>query len=130
MNKGELIKRAKTTLEGSPSDAVCVTSDGSVFLVENKSFANAHSLKLEEQNILVVGKTDKFAKDNERLLFKSSKWEFVLADGIEIVEEPTGSKSDLESFNIKELRDMAKELEGYKHALSKAELINLISENL
>jgi hypothetical protein len=149
----EKLKKAKSVLISKDVNAVCVTSDGSVFHAKDKIFADAHSQRFDDETILIVGKNDEFKKENKNLFFKGSRFSFQLANektpgepkGDETPgepkgdepkgDEPTGDKPKgdepraNDEMSVKVLKSMAKDIDGYKSSMNKAELIELINLN-
>lgn len=125
MNK-ELKQKAINVFTSSKGvDAVCVTSDGSTFVGQNKSFADAHSQRFEDKSIVVFGKTEEFKKSNKNLFFEGSKWSFEMIN-VDESDDQSGIVAN-EDMTIKELKSIAKKLDGYKSSMSKTELIELIN---
>ena len=135
MNKENKAKLALTSNKGV--NAICVTSDGSAFDAKQKEYADAHSQRFEDQSIAVFGVDGKFGEDNKNLLFDGSKWSFKVVEGLELDEEPNNDENgsndnnegDKASMDMSkdELQEMAKDLEGFKTSLTKAELVELIN---
>ena len=136
----------------SDVNAVCVTSDESVFNAKDLHFANSHSQRFDDKSIVIIGKNKDFKEDNESLFFEGSRYSFQLLDAVKdekptddetpvitldpIVDEPkgdepkgdepaTGSAND--EMSVKVLKSMAKSIDGYKSSMNKAELIELIN---
>lgn len=101
---------------------VCLTSDNSLF--NELHFANAHSFRLEDQQVKIFGVNNEFKEANERLFFDGSKYEFYL-----IAENNKAKETKYDSLSVAELKDLAEELEGYNSKLKKSDLIELLTKN-
>ncbi|CAB4128176.1 hypothetical protein UFOVP105_22 [uncultured Caudovirales phage] len=104
--------------------AVCQTTDGSFFHIDDLSFANAHSFRMEDQKIKIYALNEDVKEENKRLFFEGSKYEFVL-----VTPEATEEKSRFDELSVSELRDLAENLEGYTTKLNKSKLIELLIKN-
>lgn len=75
----KFIKKA-TEFLASKTDvkSVCLTSDGSVFLLESFLFADSHSQNLKDQTIIVLTESKKDVEQLNSKFFEGSKWKLNL----------------------------------------------------
>lgn len=126
MNKENRQQKAINVFTSSKGvNAVCVTSDGSTFVGQNKAFADAHSQRLEDKSIMVFGTSEEFTKDNKNLFFEGSKWSFEMIN-VDETDDQSGIVAN-DEMTIKELKAIAKDLDGFKSSMNKTELIELIN---
>jgi hypothetical protein len=104
--------------------AVCQTTDGAFFHINDISFANAHSFRLEDQSVKIYAIDENVKEENKRLFFEGSKFEFILVNS-----ELKQTTSRFDNLSVSELRDLAENLEGYTTKLNKSKLIELLTKN-
>ena len=91
------IKKATEFLASKTDvNAVCVTTDGSVFLVEMFLFADSHSQNLKDNKIVVLSYDEKHVEKLNKKFFEGSKWE------LKLVEKPTQKKPPKKKKEVKE----------------------------
>jgi hypothetical protein len=89
--------KAKSFFASNPdAKGVCLTSDGTLFDLDNFRFADAHSQTLENREIQIFAKNENDIDEPiKRLFFEGSIWilKLIVGEIIEAIEERRAKKS-------------------------------------
>jgi hypothetical protein len=98
--------KAKLFFASNPdAKGVCLTSDETLFDLDNYRFADAHSQTLENREIVIFTKDEnKIDEPLKRLLFEGSKWilKLIIEEIIEAIEDRREKKKTTAKKSTKE----------------------------